>query len=367
MTLLDKILHRSKSRDSLGKHKRTASGASDKALPPSPDRSSTDRRRSSSHFADRDGVPPVPSNPLASGSPRRSVDGTGRARQAAVGGSPAQASRSSNGTAAPVGGAAAASRGFADVVVPRPDEVDSFHPPAHAAPVVPGSSSAGAPSLPEPTFDRFAVPMSAGGAAAAGDPTATSVPTTTGNGLKPSGDVHMNALTASLASARLGESGSAVRSAKPSDRAHLFASTLSDPKLNPDAPTKPTAPAPAAGGEEASHFGIHSLHPSTPQIASHEAQNAALLAKIRAEHQPAPMPFDAAAKALFATAGIKPRDPEGKGSVDWIETIEQPVLRERLHHHTRQTYQEVVVARTIHETHILWVPLGPPHCGKTHH
>ena len=367
MTLLDKILHRSKSRDSLGKHKRSASGAStssttDKALPPSPTSadSSSHARRSSGHFADREGVPPVPSHPLASGSPRRSVDGAGRARQLAA----QQASPSShgNGGSAPVGGAAAA-KGFADVVVPRPAEVDSFNPPAHAAPPVPGSSSSSsaAPSLPQPTFDRFAVPMTAGSdAAAAAGGSTPAVPlaaTTTGDGPRPSGDAHINALTASLASARLGESGQQfVRSAKASDRAHQFASTLGQVEHNPDAPLNATAPAPAAGGHEASHLGIDERHPSTPQIASHEAQNATLLAKIRAEHQPADKPFDEVAKALFATAGIKPRDPEGKGLVDWIETIEQPVLRERLHHHTKQTYQEVVVARSIHETHILSVP-----------
>jgi len=359
MTLLDKILHRSKSRDSLGKHKRSASGASstDKALPPSPTTpadSHADRRRSSSHFADREGVPPVPSNPLVT-SPRRSVDGAGRARQAAAaGGSPS--------TGAPVGGAAAAN-GFADVVVPRPAEVDSFHPPAHAAPAVPGASSSdAAPSLPQPTFDRFAVPMTAGDHAAGGSTTAATTTTDApaSKSLRPSGDAHINALTASLASARLGETGEggrhSVRSVKPSDRAHLFAATLEEPKLNPDALGNATAPAPAAGGNEASHLGIDERHPSTPQVASHEAQNAALLAKIKAEYQPASRPFDAAAKALFATAGIKPRDPEGKGTVDWIETIEQPVLRERLHHHTKQTYQEVVVARSTHETHILCVP-----------
>lgn len=386
MTLLGKLVRRSKSRDSLG-HRRSASGASassaatthhDKALPPTP------TTRAGTHTAD--GLPVA----TAAGQ-----DGTREASKPAVNSRSSAHAEAAGQADDPHSSSSAAAAATSNPPV-IPDLIALLHgrntstdlPGIYSSTGIPASSShthvsgdarlaasgtsrsrtsaAGAgptttgipPSISLPHFDEFAVPLSSTTVPAATDSVEGTVAGTT----KPSGDDHIHALSLQLESTALSSSSPSPAAAATNTRT----TTTALPKSSATAHALVGSPLDFPDLHPARTHGLTERSLARPDlpIAPHATQNAALLARIRADHQPAHVPLSEAGKALFARAGLEVHDPEGRGTVDWLRTVEEPVVRETVVHHVEQVYEPVVVARSIHATHIQSVP-NPSHAPRS--
>lgn len=324
-----------------------------KALPSTPD---DQRGRSTgqlrTHHTD-DSVPPVPalsaSAAKAASAPRGSSSAEAEAQQqqdphaAAVSGDVLHdlnhrthlpttfrsAGVPTSSTRSHITGDAALVDRLTNVVDSRPGDVQASSP-------VP-------PSISMPAFDAFAVPLgpstlSAGMANEEGVVAGTD---------KRSGDAHIKNLSSKLEQTSLVDKVSPLTRPSSTVKANRLVSPLDVPDLHPTHNLDAVLAA-ATIATSSSPSGVQ------PHISSHAEQNAELLSRIRSSH-PIKTPLSPEGQALFGQAGLEVYDLQGRGTVDWIEVVEKPIVREVVKHTEENIYVPKVVSRNVHATHIQYV------------
>lgn len=325
----------------------------DKALPLTPD---DQRRRSTgqlrTHHTD-DSIPPVPalstSSAKAASAPRGSSSAETEAQQqqdphaAAVSGDVLHdhnhrthlpttfrsAGVPTSSTSSHITGDAALVDRLTNVVDSRPGDVQASSP-------IP-------PSISMPAFDAFAVPLA---------PSTLSAGTANKEGVvagtdKRSGDAHIKKLSSQLEQTSLVDKVSPLTMPSSTAEANRLVSPLDVPYLHPTHNLDSVLAA-ATTATSTSSTGVQ------PRISSHAEQNAELLSRIRSTH-PIKTPLSPEGQALFGQAGLEVSDLQGRGTVDWIEVIEKPIVREVVKHTEENIYVPKVVSRNVHATHILYV------------